>query len=177
MSSAAPFPRKSHRVEQNQMSFANALGWASDPRNWDGVPVMEAPVARVEENDFLVNRYGKDVREAKGEVSLQFARRVLGSDVTEGGEIVVALVDQGDDPRKDDVYQASLEVVEDPYPEEMEDSFKHPILLREIPDGMGYGSVYDFTVNYTGSDYIVFEDDGAEALDGLGSSFDLEDMR
>ncbi|MFB6190434.1 MAG: hypothetical protein ABEJ91_02580 [Candidatus Nanohaloarchaea archaeon] len=138
---------------------------------------MEAPVARVEENDFLVNRYGKDVQEAEGEVSLQFARRVLGPDVSEGSEMVVALVGKGDDPREDDIYQASLEIVNDPYPEEMDESFKHPILLREMPDGMGYGSIYDFTVNYTGSDYVVFEDKGSETLEALGDSVDLEDMR
>ncbi|MFB6099953.1 MAG: hypothetical protein ABEK16_01650 [Candidatus Nanohalobium sp.] len=121
--------------------------------------LFRAPVARYEEDSFIVNNPGSG-QEAEGRVSLRAARRMLGGAVDEGDEIVVRMVEAGRSPEYADTYDAALEV--DQLSEEVRDAIpKHaadPFMLEEIPDGFQYGSNYDFTVIDSGSNEYVLGD-------------------
>lgn len=175
--SRAPYPSKSNNVNKNRISFANAAGDAFDVRNWQGADVYSAPVARYEENDFLVNSYGKAIEDPKGKVGLRFADRVLEGNIPEEGQqMVVTLFEPGTDPRKAGTQRAVLDIERSPYPEDLDSEISYPILIEEAPDSMEYG-FHDFVVNHYGGDHIVANMDRFESENpDLSGVVNLEDM-
>jgi len=173
----APYPSKSDNVHKNRTSFANAVGKEFDITDWTGTEVYEAPVARYEENGFLVNKYGKSVENAHGKVGLGFADKILeGHMPEEGQEIVVTLFGAGSTPDFSDSCKAVLEVERAPYPEELDKDLSYPMLIEDAPDGMEYGFC-DFVVNHYGGNHIVADFDSSNSVDSAFEGVvDLEDM-
>lgn len=173
----APYPSRSDNVHKNRTSFANAVGKDFNINDWTGIEVYQAPVARYEENNFIVNKYGKSITNARGKVGLKFADKILeGHTPEEGQEVVVTLFEAGSAPKLSDSYRAVLELERSPYPEELDHDLSYPILIEEAPDGMDYGFC-DFVVNHYGGDHIVADFD---SFNSRNSAFegvvDLEDM-
>lgn len=173
----APYPSRSTNVNKNRTSFANAAGQHFDMSNWSGADVYSAPVARYEEKEFLVNKYGKSVQKPQGKVGLRFAERVLDGIIPEEGEqMIVTLFESGRDPANVDSEQAVLDIERSPYPEDLDHGLTYPILIEEAPDGMNYG-IHDFVVNHYGGDYAVTDFGSGDSLDSdISGVVDLDDM-
>lgn len=173
----APYPSKSNNVNKNKVSFANAAGEEFDVRDWQGAEVYTAPVARYEENDFLVNSYGKSIENPQGKVGLRFADRVLEGNIPEEGQqMVVTLFEPGTDPSSTESHRAILDIEESPYPDDLDSEISYPMLIEKAPDGMEYG-LHDFVVNHYGGNHIVANSGQNESEDlGLSGVVNLEDM-
>lgn len=163
------YPAISNNENRKRSSFWNGMGMdigrPEEVREISST-LFRAPVARYEDESFLVNTYGGS-QEPEGRLSLRAARKLLGPVVQEGEELVVRMLEAGASAENTDTYDATLEVqrLSDVEKQAIPSGRADPLMLEEIPHGMGYGKNYDFTIISYGDDYLVAGPDDIEYLD------------